>query len=296
MTQAQSAARERLEADPAGFIEAAVREHAGSSPHNRLPAFGNTPIFEEPLAGFADGDDAIFEEYKNVVADFHRTPREVLPGIDGKLSVISVVLPVARETKLSNRLETEGPSRRWNHTRWQGQDYIAELSRHLVSLLEGLGHRTIAPEIAEGYEIRRLPELAANWSQRHAAYAAGLGTFSLSDGFITPRGVAMRACSVVTDLELPATPRAYAHYRANCLFYREGSCKKCAGRCPGGAITEAGHDKERCREVLFELQRPWLEGAHGEGYIGAYAGCGLCQTGVPCESMIPRSGQESADA
>jgi hypothetical protein len=30
-----------------------------------------------------------------------------------------------------------------------------------------------------------------------------------------------------------------------------------------------------------------MEGAHGPGYIGLYAGCGLCQTGVPCESRIP---------
>jgi len=35
------------------------------------------------------------------------------------------------------------------------------------------------------------------------AYAAGHGTFSLSDGFITERGIAHRCGSVVTDLPLP---------------------------------------------------------------------------------------------
>ena len=47
----------------------------------------------------------------------------------------------------------------------------------------------------------------SNWSERHIAYAAGLGTFSLSDGFITERGIAHRCGSAVVGLELPASPR-----------------------------------------------------------------------------------------
>jgi epoxyqueuosine reductase QueG len=33
---------------------------------------------------------------------------------------------------------------------------------------------------------------SSNWSERHAAYTAGLGTFGLCDGLITPLGKAMR--------------------------------------------------------------------------------------------------------
>ncbi|HEY32566.1 MAG TPA: epoxyqueuosine reductase [Dehalococcoidia bacterium] len=276
-------------------MRSAIKEHVSSSPLNRLPSFANSPIFEEPLVGFASGDDPIFEQFKSVVAESHQMPRDVLPITQGPVSVVSIVLPISRETKLSNRLETGGPSLRWNHTRWQGQDYITDLSRYLVSLLKEMGHQAVAPELAESFQIHALPELASNWSQRHVAYAAGLGTFSLSDGLITPKGIAMRCLSIVTDIELLATPRPYADYQTNCLFYRDGSCKKCTERCPGGAITERGHDKERCRQVLFEFQRSFMEGARGEGYIGRYAGCGLCQTDVPCESRIPFAGQESAD-
>lgn len=136
--------------------------------------------------------------------------------------------------------------------------------------------------------MRFLPSgLASTWSQRHIAYAAGLGTFSLSDGFITPKGIAMRCGSVVTDLGVPPSPRSYPHHLANCLFYVDGSCRRCIERCPGDAISEKGHDKHKCFSILFEEQKPWLEGAHGAGYIGDYAGCGLCQTKVPCEGGIP---------
>lgn len=293
--------RERFQANPAQFITEHIKTYVRDSSLNRLQTFGGAPIYDEPLVGFADADDPIFTEYKTLIGDFHLTPREALakhleensgaaPIELPAISVISWVLPIARETRLSNRRETEGPSLRWNHTRWHGQDFNFDLARYVVSLLEGLGHHAVAPESAPSFRILRLPTgFASTWSQRHIAYAAGLGTFSLSDGFITPKGIAMRCGSVVADVKLPASPRPYADHLANCLFYVDQSCRRCIERCPGGAITEEGHDKVKCRAIMFEQQKPWIEGAHGEGYIGDYAGCGLCQTKVPCEDRIPPS-------
>jgi epoxyqueuosine reductase QueG len=204
------------------------------------------------------------------------------------VSVISFVLPIAKETRLSNAREKAGPSLRWNHTRWHGQDCINALSAHLVALLAKAGYEAIAPEISPYFRIFTVPDgFASNWSQRHIAYAAGLGTFSLNEGFITKKGMTMRCASVVTSLKLESTARTYTQHLANCRFYAEGQCGACMKRCPYGAISEKGHDKLKCRDALFEKQRPWIEGDHGPGYIGAYAGCGLCQTGVPCETRIP---------
>jgi len=97
----------------------------------------------------------------------------------------------------------------------------------------------------------------------------------------------MRCGSMVTNLKLTASPRPYPHHLANCLFYATGKCGVCIRRCPGDAISEQGHDKAKCSQVIFKVQKPWLDGDHGPGYIGQYAGCGLCQTGVPCEHRIP---------
>lgn len=290
---------ERFRSDPAAFLEQSIKAYTLSSPLNRLAAFDETPIFEEPLVGFADGDDPLFTEYKAIIGDFHLTPREALArhlaetrGTGSpeppSVSVISIVLPIAKETRLSNRRETEGPSLRWNHTRWHGQDFITGLSRHVASVLEGMGHRALVPELAPFFRMLEMPGgLGSVWSLRHIAYAAGLGTFGLSDGFITPRGLALRCASVVTDLRIEPTPRPYAHHYANCLFHSTGTCGRCIRRCPGDAISESGHDRKRCLEVLIVEQKPWMDGAHGEGYTGTYAGCGLCQTKVPCEAGIP---------
>jgi len=292
--------REEFERNPSLFLEKVIKEYVADSSSNRLSSFNGDRIFDGPLIGFADGDDAIFQDYKTIIGDFHLTPRETLEkhlhdqGSKGSnqldnIGVISWVLPVSRETRLSLRRESLVPSMRWNHTRWQGQDFIFELSRHLVSLLENLEYQAIAPELANFFTIKDLANgLASNWSQRHIAYAAGLGTFSLSDCFITPRGIALRCGSVVTNVALSPSSRVYENHLANCLFYRDGSCRRCIERCPAGAISEQGHDKKRCREFLFVDQKAAIqELGREEGYIGRYLGCGLCQTKVPCEARIP---------
>jgi len=291
--------KDLFDVDPKLFIERAIREFVRTSPANRLDYFGGEHIFEEPLVGFADADDQLFNEYTKVVHESHFLPREILglhlgekpnPSIQNleSVSVISFVFPINRETLKVNANEKEGPSLRWNHTRWKGQDFIKDISNYLVSLLEAMGARAIAPELSPFFKMLILPNgYASNWSQRHIAYAAGLGTFSLNDGFITTKGLAMRCGSVVTNLKLEPSIRPYMNHLENCLFYATGKCGECIRRCPGDAISEKGHDKLKCLTVLFEKQKPWIEGAHGPGFIGGYAGCGLCQTGVPCSERIP---------
>jgi len=280
------------------YVIKTIKDFVLASPANRLPSFNNEPIFDEPLIGFARGDDPIFEEYKRTADSLHLTPQEAFNSAargrgatttPGPLSVISFVLPISRATRLSLRRESRVPSLRWNHTRFQGQDFIGDLCRHTITKIETLGHEAAAPEFEKSFATRNTDRgYVSNWSQRHVAYAAGLGTFSLNDGFITPRGMAMRCGSVVTDLPLLASARPYKNHLSNCLFYRNGSCGRCIQRCPAGAISEKGHDKTKCLEYLFNGTRSALqEMGRYEGYLGYYPACGMCQTKVPCESMIP---------
>lgn len=296
---------EQFKKNPSIFLKKTIKHYVASSSYNRLPSFDNAPIFDEPLIGFADGDDVIFQKYKSqgIIREFHLTPREVLEKYiqqkgDGagkmpaSISVISYILPITYKTRHSLRQETKVTSVRWNHTRWQGQPLINELSQYLVSLLKNLGCQAIAPEQSDFFKRTELPgELTSNWSQRHIAYAAGLGTFSLSDGFITPRGLAMRCGSVVCDVMLTPTPRLYETHLANCLFFRGGLCQRCIERCPAGAISQKGHDKKKCQDFIDNEQVKLLKelAREDQGYLGPGLACGLCQTNVPCEDRIPPS-------
>ena len=283
--------KQRLQTEPAQFIEQEIKAFTVTSPANRMPFDRDEIIFDEPLVGFADGDDAIFTEYKTIIAPTHLTPREALAEADGKspadlparLSVISWILPITDKPRKSNRRQKLIPTRLWSYTRWYGEQFNDALRRHLVELLTGEGYLTVAPMQQPYFKtLSNEKGLYSNWSERHIAYAAGLGTFSLSDGFITERGIAHRCGNVVTDLVLPASPRTATSPYSNCLFYVDGSCTACIARCPAGAITERGHDKVEC----LRYQRQDIGYLLKEYEVGV-AGCGLCQTKVPCEFRIP---------
>jgi epoxyqueuosine reductase QueG len=245
---------------------------------------GITPYFNEPLVGFAAADDPLFNEYKKVIGDFHRTPGEMLEEASEGGTVICWVLPVTESTRTSNRSENRWPSRAWARTRHFGEALNSGLRRHVVEYLQGMGRRALAPQLSERWKAVDTPAgPASSWSERHAAYAAGLGTFSLNDALITPRGIAHRLGSVITDLKLSPTPVTTPHYRWNCLRFRDGSCGACIGRCPVGALSDEGHDKAICRDYVYGA----VPGKVAEKYGVTATGCGLCQVRVPCEERIP---------
>ena len=278
--------------------EQSVREvlsgFVATSPLNRLQRIDGSPMFDAPLVGIADGYDPLFAQYKQIIGPFHLTPLEIMQtALDNgeqaahldftTLRVICWVLPITREIRLSNRRETAGPSESWAHTRFYGQEFNGVLRRHLINWLQAEGYLALAPTASPLYaQGPSVMEYTSAWSERHALYVAGLGTFSLNDGLITARGIAMRCSSVVTNLPLQVTPRPYASHLANCLFYA-GGCDACIRRCPAGAISPQGHDKAKCATYQETELAPLLE-----KYGVVIAGCGLCQTGVPCEECIPK--------
>ena len=259
-------------------LERFVREN----PANRQED-GVTPYFDPPLVGVAAATDPLFAEYQQRIGAFHLTPDQLLPAA---AAVLCWVLPVVAATRSSNRREKQYPSRAWARTRDLGEAFNVLLRRHLVEWLTARGFRAVAPQLAPVWQAVELPAFgpASNWSERHAAFAAGLGTFSLNDGLITARGIAHRLGSIVTDAPLPPTPRPYSDYRGYCLRFVDGSCGACIGRCPVGALSDAGHDKFICRDYVYGT----VPEAVAESYGIRATGCGLCQTGVPCEGRIPK--------
>lgn len=266
-----------------------IRNFVAGHPENRLPD-GSGPLVDGPLVGFAAFTDPLFLRYREIIGPFHLTPAEILAGEAGDTggdgTVICWVLPVAEEVRRSNRGETCYPSRPWSWVRHHGEVFNGLLRRHLAAWLAERGHRAEVPQYSPLWrEFGDTPVgVASTWSERHAAYAAGLGTFSLNDGLITEKGIAHRLGSVVTDLLLPPTPRTTPDHRHNCLFHRKpGSCGVCVKRCPVGALSRSGHDKGICRDHVYGT----VPAAVAEEYGVKATGCGLCQTAVPCEFKVP---------
>lgn len=277
--------------DPAAWIRSLIVERVANSPANSIRNAENEKAWDEPLVGFARGDDPIFESFKEHVGPFHLTPLEIFgrefPDVavkPGELAVISWVLPHTEAIKADLRRQKTQPSEKWIRARIYGEEFNEGLRRFVAETLTEAGHPAVVPVLTKSYKMEQSQRygIASTWSERHAAYAGGLGTFGLCDGLITAKGKAMRCGSVVARIAVPATPRPYKDHHAYCLFYATGGCGVCVTRCPAGAVTKAGHDKMACLKQCNATAEYAAKHYGLDGY-----GCGFCQTGVPCESRIP---------
>ncbi len=243
-------------------------------------------IFDSPLLGVATADHPLFRALRGdgVIGPHFLLPEEWLPGAR---SVISFFLPFSESVRRANRADRNEPAPEWLHGRIEGQRCIDRLSAFLVEQLLQDGHSAVAPSIEDRFlscattntvflDDDGVPlqlSFSSNWSERHVAYVCGLGSFGLSKGLITPKGVAGRFGSVVTTAPVPPDNVIASAVYENCTM-----CGACVRNCPVGAITiEKGKNHILCAEFLDLTKRK---------YQPRY-GCGKCQTGVPCEHAIP---------
>ena len=245
------------------------------------PALSGLRIFDAPLVGTALACDALFSEYKkpSIIGPHFKLPGEWLANAK---TVISYFHPYSLAVQKGNARDFSWPSKEWLHARYEGQLAIDAHMRAIKKLLEEKGYRAIIPKedplfksVGTFKKDSQLPGLSytSNWSERHAAYVCGLGTFSLSKGMITEKGIAGRFGSLITDMEIAPTTRSYTGIYDYCIL-----CGKCVKNCPAGAITlENGKDHVLCDLFL----KPTLE-QNAPRY-----GCGKCQVAVPCASRNP---------
>jgi len=234
------------------------------------PECAGIRMYECPVVGVSSAQDEMYKKYINpeVVGEKYLLPSDWL---DSARSVISIFNPFTQHIKDSNA-GGEMPSHEWLHGRIEGQTYIVAAAQALASHLRSKGGQAMVPVADERFTVYPEPKIYSNWSERHAAYIAGLGTFSLNRAVITKKGIAGRFCSVITDLELTADKREYPGLYDNCSL-----CGACQRACPADAINKNGKAHVPCYKFLEKVSEQYP----------SYYGCGKCQCGIPCESDIP---------
>jgi ferredoxin len=275
-------------------IAARVRQWMDDRANNAIEPESEHPAFDTPLIGAARATDPLFGFIREDIGpDFYWRPEEAFahafpddPAPAKELSVVAWVLPQTERTRKAHRKAGPLPSREWSCGRHYGEIVNEGLRRFVVGLFAERGVRACAPALLPQWSRQLSPKysFASTWSERHTAHICGLGTFGLSDGLITPAGKAVRVGSVIVHQRLEPTPRPYTRHNEWCLHFAKGKCVACMKRCPVGAITEAGHDKEKCRAYIRGTTAPFVE----RDQLGIRVNsCGLCQTGTPCEHRNP---------
>ncbi len=277
---------------------------------NRLPkSYGGGRIFSKPLIGVAQGDDPIFEKFKKVAAPRHLTPLElwIADGITenkttaSKLRIISIVCPFTEEIRQESMKAINMPAEIYSIGRNYANALKIDVVKQTIKFFQDKGFQATAGMISEAFDI--YSGFLSTWSERHIAFAAGLGTFSLHEGFISEVGCNIRLCSVITNAPLEVSPRNSDNPYGNCLYYAKGTCRECEKKCPADAIDENGHDKLKCwtfgRKVEAEMNARLgsILKPHWRRVRGEYkeqkppVGCAFCQYGVPCMDKNPMASE-----
>ena len=237
-------------------------------------------FFQRPIFSIACAEDVKFKRIKRleVVGEHHLLPKDWLP--DAK-TVISIFLPIERSTVETNKKKPGEPSLEWLCTRIDGQRFLLALGVMVRDLLIAEGYKAVTPATEDKMKTRgsdktvpdefaHIPRYSSNWSERHVAFASGLGTFGLSTNFISKAGCAGRLVSVISNWDIEPDEPDYDDRLGYCN--RCGACKK---RCPAEAYCGEGigKDYDKCSAFIEKIRTKY----------GPRYGCGKCQSGVPCE-------------
>ena len=233
-----------------------------------------------PLVGFADALHPSILSLKEVISHDHQLPTEVLS--DGSI-VIAYYVPFTRELAKINAEYGRMAAPAWAESYEQTNAMFGVLNEHLIDFLEGLGFKGAVSKEASTFNQEKL---ISNWSQRHFAYAAGLGTFGINNMLITKSGCCGRYSTVVTNLPLePDQPID----EELCLYKKNGSCGICVRNCPTGALTVSDFNRYACYELCQEnaaiytnFGSSYLEEAGDAANSAGSDVCGKCITASPC--------------
>ena len=271
-----------------GF-ENAIKDYIQQSADNYIkkeialrPELEGMCIFDEPIFGYASAGDPYFEEVKKpgIIGPHFIAPTEWLSGAK---TVISMFLPFSKQIRSANQQNMSWPADEWLHGRIEGQHLQDMACRFAVDLFKKENYFALAPMLDSRFSrISPLTDdktnkdfYTSNWSERHVAYATGLGTFGLSKGLISRKGVAGRYMSIITDACFEPDKRPYIGIYDYC-----SNCGTCARNCPSSAISkEKGKNCYPCSEFAGLIRAK-----HTPRF-----GCGKCQVNVPCEAKAPKA-------
>ena len=236
--------------------------------------------YGEPLVGFADAHHPYIQSLPQLISPTHELPQNVLP--DARI-IIAYFVPFTKDLARSNRNGGTFASPEWARAYEETNALFAELNGKLIDYIHAKAGRAGVTPKAVTFDQKHL---ISDWSQRHIAYAAGLGTFGVNNMLLTRRGCCGRFSTVVTNLDLVPDAPVEGEY---CLYKKSGKCGACVKNCPTGALTVEGYDRVKCYALCQENAKLYTEfgssylseDGTGANSIGSEV-CGKCITGSPC--------------
>ncbi|MBE6012849.1 MAG: epoxyqueuosine reductase [Lachnospiraceae bacterium] len=220
-------------------------------------------LYRSPLVSFSSADDKRYKELKNIIGEWHLTPKELLPEAE---SIISYFVPFTKDVASEPKKIREG-SPLWGEAYQEINKHFNIINDAVSNYLIGLGYQAKAIKPTHTYDPKDLKSL---WSHRSAASIAGLGNFAANRLLITEKGSAGRFCTVITSAPLKADNKLTEN---KCLYVKNKSCGLCFKICPVKALAGDGSfDKFACQKELNKNE----EGLKKSAPLKSADICGKC--------------------
>lgn len=209
-----------------------------------------TTRFGEPIVGYADARNSIFDMYFSRTLCDH--PKRIYsPGN----TVVIHFVPYAPEIAESNR-GGDTPSEAWRKAFNESMWLSMRLNGVIRDALDTVGRLSSCTNIPMDWNEELCRE---EWSHKLAAYAAGMGVFGPAGCLKTQNGFAGRFGSIITDGQYAEPFERLNNEQLEAVYqeiqrqycYKEADGVSCSEEmikaCPAGAISKEGIDRKICQ-------------------------------------------------
>ena len=249
-------------------LENIIKEFVTTYPKN----YNTKSRWGDPLITYADADNKEFYTLKKVVSPTHALPKDFLPEAK---TVVTYFIPF-NDSIIKSNINEKHCSEEWGIAYIETNKLIFDLNTFVMNELEKIGYKSNVIPATHNFDAKKL---ISDWSHRHVAVIAGLGTFGLNNMIITEKGCCGRVGSFVTDIKITPTPKIEGE---NCLYKSMNICKKCVDRCVNDALKIGTFDRHKCYEMCLDNDK-----FHSQ--LGLVDVCGKCLVNIPCSTKNPRN-------
>ena len=233
---------------------------------NKLDGFWKKPIIKIISARHPE-----IGGLKKTVSQNHLLPADILSGAE---SIISFFIPFS-ENIINSNICGEFASEEWASAYINTNALIAVINNEIEVLLAEKKFKTGKIPATHNFDKEKL---ISNWSHRHIAAIAGIGTFGINNMLITEAGCCGRLGSLVTDFKFEKYDNTIL--KEKCLYKINGSCGICRKKCIVNAYETDTFNRHRCYNICLKNG----EYHKSTGYADV---CGKCVVGLPCSSADP---------
>ena len=229
-------------------------------------------MWREPIIEIISAKNEKLKELKQIVSLEHFLPCDILPGAQ---SVIIFFIPFEENIVKSN-IDGTMASKEWAAAYIKTNDLIKKINDNMEELMKNSGYETGKIPATHNFNEKTL---ISNWSHRHIAYIAGIGTFGINNMLITEKGCCGRFGSIIISYELK-NYKETGKTREKCLNKSKGNCGVCHKRCIVNAYKNNRFNRNECYKQCLENTKYNKE----TGYADV---CGKCLVGLPCSLQEP---------